>query len=223
MHIFNYHRSSEMTFGSALAPDFILASSTKPGEYFLLFVGLCVVFFSPRKSITDLSLALVALYDSERAKEKPSQHGRMKLFSCRGISGLQVVISEAVRGEGRSCLPTSPSACLLQKCQAFCNPSRCPLEWVRKGSHELFSWGMWRGGNRSVLEAERKLLQLAQRMWAEGLWKPWVLSSLQAFPPSGTGSASFSGVINNAAAIHSEGHSALAANGAASDPYWRLL
>ena len=44
-----------MTFGSALAPGLILAYSTEPGEFFFLFG-----FFFARKSITDLSLALVA-------------------------------------------------------------------------------------------------------------------------------------------------------------------
>lgn len=131
----------------------------------------------------------------------------MKLFSCRGISGLQAKsfqkLSEG-RGDPRSYLSTSPSVCPLQKYQAFCSCSFCTLEWVREGSHELFSWKMWGGGNPCVLEAEWKFLHMAQRMRVKGLRKLRVLSSLQAFALSLIGSVCFSALINNAAAIHSE-------------------
>ena len=42
------------------------------------------------------------------------------------------------------------------------------------------------------------------------------------FPPPLMGSVCFSGLVNNVAAIRSEKHSATAANGSASDRYYRL-
>lgn len=67
-----------------------------------------------------------------KQEEKLPQYRRMKLFNCRGISGLQAKPFQKPSEErGDPAFPPLPQNAPCRSTNFFCNSSLCTLEWVR--------------------------------------------------------------------------------------------